>query len=81
MRYNHSVFPIQKLPMSKKNEEWQQACIDYIIGMGEVVSGVLKPDFKTREEAIKYIEGTHISRNDIVKTFISDGEYWLKETH
>ena len=39
MRYNHSVFPIQKLPMSKKNEEWQQACIDYIIGMGEVVSG------------------------------------------
>lgn len=39
MRYNHSVFPIQKLPMSKKNEEWQQASIDYIIGMGEVVSG------------------------------------------
>ena len=39
MKYNHSVFPIQKLPMSKKNEEWQQASIDYIIGMGEVVSG------------------------------------------
>ena len=39
MRYNHSVFPVQKLPMSKKNEEWQQASIDYIIGMGEVVSG------------------------------------------
>ena len=33
--------------------------------------GVLKPDFKTREEAIKYIEGTHISRNDIVKTSLS----------
>jgi hypothetical protein len=39
---------------------------------------VLKPDFKTREEAIKYIEGTHISRADIVKSFISDEEYWLK---
>ena len=25
--------------MSKKNEEWQQASIDYIVGMGEVVSG------------------------------------------
>lgn len=43
--------------------------------------GVLKPDFKTREESIKYIEGAYISRNDIVKTFISDEEYWLKEAH
>ena len=39
MRYNQSVFPIQKLPMSQKDEPWQEACIDYIIGMGEVVSG------------------------------------------
>jgi hypothetical protein len=39
---------------------------------------VLKPDFKTREEAIKYIEGTYVSREDIVKSFISDEEYWLK---
>jgi len=39
---------------------------------------VLKPDFKTREEAIKYIEGTYVSGEDIVKSFISDEEYWLK---
>ena len=39
MKYNKTSFPIQKLPMSKKNEEWQQSCVDYIIGMGEVVSG------------------------------------------
>jgi hypothetical protein len=39
---------------------------------------VLKPDFKTKEEAIKYIEGTYVSRADIVKSFISDKEYWLK---
>lgn len=39
MKYNKTSFPIQKLQMSKKNEEWQQASIDYIIGMGEVVSG------------------------------------------
>jgi hypothetical protein len=39
---------------------------------------VLKPDFKTREEAIKYIEETYLSRADIVKSFISDEEYWLK---
>lgn len=39
MKYNKTSFPIQKLKMSQKNEEWQQASIDYIIGMGEVVSG------------------------------------------
>lgn len=31
--------PVQKLPMSKKNEDWQHACIDYVIGTGEVISG------------------------------------------
>lgn len=30
---------MQKLPMSKKNDLWAQSCVDYIIGMGEVVSG------------------------------------------
>ena len=25
--------------MSKKNEDWQHACIDYVIGTGEVISG------------------------------------------
>ena len=36
--YN-SNFPQQKLPLSKKTKEWQQACVDYIIGEGNVVSG------------------------------------------
>lgn len=39
MKNNNTAFPIQKLPMSKKNGAWQEACVDYIIGMGEVVSG------------------------------------------
>jgi len=39
---------------------------------------VLKPDFKTREEAIKYIKGTYVSSADIVKSFISDEDYWSK---
>lgn len=39
MRNNNTTFPIQKLPMSKKDDKWYQACVDYIIGMGEVVSG------------------------------------------
>lgn len=39
MKYNKTTFPLQKLPKSKKNDEWAQASIDYIIGMGEVVSG------------------------------------------
>lgn len=34
-----SAMPIQKLPMSKKTEEWQKQCVDYIIGMGESTSG------------------------------------------
>ena len=36
--YN-SNFPQQKLPLSKKNEQWQHDCVDYIIGEGNVVSG------------------------------------------
>lgn len=45
------------------------------------VWNVLKPDFTTREEAIDYIKGTHISSNHVTKSFISDNEYWLKLTH
>lgn len=36
--YN-STFPQQKLPLSKKNEDWQHSCVNYIIGEGNVVSG------------------------------------------
>ena len=36
--YN-STFPQQKLPLSKKNEQWQHDCVNYIIGEGNVVSG------------------------------------------
>lgn len=36
--YN-SYFPQQKLPLSKKNEQWQHDCVNYIIGEGNVVSG------------------------------------------
>ena len=36
--YN-ATFPQQKLPLSKKDERWQQACVNYIIGEGNVVSG------------------------------------------
>ena len=36
--YN-ATFPQQKLPLSKKNEEWQHSCVNYIIGEGNIVSG------------------------------------------
>lgn len=42
--YNAS-FPQQKLPLSKKNEQWQHDCINYIIGEGNVISGGME---KTR---------------------------------
>ena len=36
--YN-TTFPQQKLPLSKKTEQWQHDCVNYIIGEGNVVSG------------------------------------------
>lgn len=36
--YN-ATFPQQKLPLSKKNEQWQHDCVNYIIGEGNIVSG------------------------------------------
>ena len=32
-------FPQQKLPLSKKDEQWKHDCVNYIIGEGNVVSG------------------------------------------
>lgn len=32
---NINQMPIQKLPMSKKTKEWQEACVDYIIGRSQ----------------------------------------------
>lgn len=36
--YN-ATFPRQKLPLSKKTEQWQHDCVNYIIGEGNVISG------------------------------------------
>lgn len=34
-----AAFPQQKLPLIKKDENWQHDCVDYIIGEGNVTSG------------------------------------------
>ena len=36
--YNNQ-FPLQKLPLSKKDEQWQHDCVSYIIGEGNVSEG------------------------------------------
>ena len=36
--YNNS-FPQQKLPVSKKGKQWQEDCVNWIIGEGNVLSG------------------------------------------
>lgn len=36
--YN-SAFPRQKLPLSKKGKKWQEDCVNYIIGEGNITSG------------------------------------------
>ena len=33
------AFPQQKLPLKKKNEQWQHDCVNFIIGEGDVSSG------------------------------------------
>lgn len=38
--YN-ATFPQQKLPLSKKTEQWQHDCVNYIIGEGNVTSSEL----------------------------------------
>lgn len=38
-------FPQQKLPLKKKDEQWQHDCVNYIIGEGNIVSGGMQ---KTR---------------------------------
>ena len=35
MKNTPNTFPVQKLPLSKKNEEWKKTCVDYIVGSGE----------------------------------------------
>lgn len=29
---NINQFPLQRLPMSKKTQDWKEACVDYIAG-------------------------------------------------
>ena len=47
---NTKSFPIQKLPMSKKNQDWKEACVDYIIGAGESNN---KGNGRTRSEEMQ----------------------------
>lgn len=39
-----NTFPIQRLPLSKKNEEWRKDCVDYIIGISGIASSSSIPD-------------------------------------
>lgn len=32
---NTKSFPAQKLPMSKKTQAWKEACVDYVVGVGD----------------------------------------------
>lgn len=37
-------FPIQKLPLSKKTEQWRKDCVDYIIGLSGLKGNSTLPD-------------------------------------
>lgn len=44
MERNISNMPVQKLPMSKKTEEWRRDCVDYFIGISGFSSANSIPD-------------------------------------
>ena len=44
MERNISNMPVQKLPMSKKTEEWRKDCVDYFIGISGFSSANSIPD-------------------------------------
>jgi len=47
MNNTTTMFPAQKIALKKKNKEWGEACVDYIIGMGEIVpSGSDRTNFE-----------------------------------
>lgn len=45
--------PIQKLPLSKKTEEWRKDCVDYFIGVSDIASSDNLPD---RDELQSYYD-------------------------
>lgn len=46
-----SEMPIQKLPLSKKTDEWKENCVDYFIGVSDIETSDNLPD---REELQSY---------------------------
>lgn len=48
---NINQMPIQKLPMSKKTKDWQESCIDYVIGRS--LGGSRNGNNRTRREEMQ----------------------------
>lgn len=48
---NINQFPLQKLPMSKKTEDWKKSCVDYIIGKSQ--GGSRNGNNRTRREEMQ----------------------------
>ena len=48
---NINQFPIQKMPMSKKTQDWRESCVDYIIGHSQ--GGSRNGNTRTRKEEMQ----------------------------
>lgn len=48
---NINIMPIQKLPMSKKTQDWRESCVDYIIGHSQ--GGSRNGNTRTRKEEMQ----------------------------
>lgn len=44
MKHAINSFPVQKLSLAKKTEEWRKACIDYVIGASDLMNSNELPD-------------------------------------
>ena len=48
---NINQFPLQRLPMSKKTQDWKESCVDYIIGHSQ--GGSRNGNTRTRKEEMQ----------------------------
>lgn len=61
-RITVNTFPIQKLPISKKNKEWGEDCVDYIIGLSSLTNPNL-PDNDEMQENYDLYNGIYNEKN------------------
>jgi len=64
MKYESNVFPVQKVPLREKTEEWKKQCVDAVIAKnptGPVIDGY---DRKSRMKISYDLYNSNFDEND-----------------